>query len=164
MVGELKETAHVGGFYGYDFAARGIFVEKIVKQLGVIEILRDSDAQRLFTFRLLAEAKPGAGKYEHGKSEDHGEQNSVSEIAHAGDKSCAHRKKQHADLFCGSRYGAEADKTESTCDGNTGTDISVDHHDNDTDDRRKQGKGDHEALGTAALIGEQKGKKDADQK
>ena len=126
MVRELKETAHVGGFYGYDFAARGIFVEKIVKQLGVIEILRDGDAQRLFTFRLLAEAKPGAGKYEHGKSEDHGEQNSVSEIAHAGDKSCAHRKKQHADLFCGSRYGAEADKTESTCDGNTGTDISVD--------------------------------------
>ena len=110
--------------------------EGFFKNFRVIEFFRDNHAKapsKIGSFRAEAELR----EQEHRDPDDKKKQSRVEDKAHAGQKADSHRDEDRGDLAGRSLGGTEAHEAEGPCYRNSGADVAVNGHDDDTDDSRK---------------------------
>lgn len=104
-----------------------------VKYAGVIQILRQGDAQRLVASCIpFGPEVQKAIQYADG-GEDDGKQNGKAKIAHSRHKPHAHGQKQAGDLFSGPGDRAKTHQAEGAGNRDSGAHIAVHHHDHHAD-------------------------------
>ena len=130
----------------------GILGEDIVKNAGVIEIFRDRNIQRFIQSFLFSCPKIQTVIKKKHSAHNQCKQNRKTKIPHTGYQTGSHRKKQRANLFCCSRNRTKADKTEGSGNCHTGSYISIDQHDHNTDDCGEQSKCYNKAFGITGTI------------
>ena len=61
MIMQIIQAAHAGGTHGNQLCRAGVLPKQIVKQAGVVEVLRNGDFQLLLLLRLSAEGQRRVG-------------------------------------------------------------------------------------------------------
>jgi len=137
-IAQFVKAAHVGCFHTHEIVAGGVLVKKIVKDLSVVKILGNGDAQ----VALIETAASVAGniEQEHSRTHQHGNADGKPDSAHAGGDARSHGQEDEENVTGGSGYGAEADKAECAQHRNACAGVAVDHEDDKLNDNGQSNK------------------------
>ena len=118
--------------------------DEVVEDAVIIEIFGNRNRKLAFAVRRRSEA--GRGQQKDKGSDDDKKDSCDGNKSHSGGKPDRGRQEDHADLSGAARRASEADQAEGAGYGNSGSDIAVDHHDNDLNHCRQYGDRQDKAL------------------
>ena len=128
MIMQIIQAAHAGGTHGNQLCRAGILPKQIVKQAGVVEVLRNGDFQLLLLLRLSAEGhrRVGGQQEAHHSAGDNGN----ADIPHAGGKAERHGEENAGNVTRRAGRGTESHKAECAGDSHACAKVAV-HEQND---------------------------------
>ena len=155
MITQFVDAAHLDGLDGDDLVLGGEFLEDVVEETFIVEVLGNLDAQFLF---VAVVAEGCAEEDQPYDADDCRREYREGDVAAAAGKADRHREHDREDLTGRTRLGAEAYQREyaeyrdarACCQ-------TVDHHDQHGDDGGNDGERDREALGAIAFEAVNKG-------
>ena len=147
VIEKLIHASEIRCFDLVELVGLGVLFEDVVEDVGVVKAFGDRYLQ-LFAGTVSAETD----KYERKVNDegDHGEYCCEEYIAHAVDKADSHREENEQYIGCGTGIGAIAYKAERACDGKTDTDVTVDDHNYDLNDKGKDDEREEYVFGAVA--------------
>ena len=147
-----KGQESIGGFDTNEFMSGGIPFKQIIEHLGIIQGLRNGDAQCFFGTGGFADicAVKEQGDQATENREDQSHQNAVL-CPVCGGNTDNHRH-EHADQFlCRAGQGAEAHQSKHTGDGNGGADLIAHHHQDGSHGEGQRKESESEAFAVAGI-------------
>ena len=150
MIMQIIQAAHAGGTHGNQLCRAGILPKQIVKQAGVVEVLRNGDFQLFFLLRLSAEGQRRVGGQQdaHHRAGDNGN----ADIAHAGGKAERHREENAGNVTRRAGRGAESHKAERAGDSHACAEVAVHEQDDDLHHCGQQRQRDRHGLRVGVFV------------
>ena len=150
MIMQIIQAAHAGGTHGNQLCRAGILPKQIVKQAGVVEVLRNGDFQLLLLLRLSAEGQRRVGGQQdaHHRAGDNGN----ADIPHAGGKAERHGEENAGNVTRRAGRGAESHKAERAGDSHACAEVAVHEQNDNLHHRGQQRQRDGHGLGIGVLI------------
>ena len=124
---QVIQTAHTGGSYRNQLRRAGILLEQVVKQAGVIEVLRNGDLEFLLLLRLSAEGHRRIGGQQH--AHHNAGDNCNANITHTGGQTERHGEENAGNVTRGAGRRTESHEAECAGDGHACAQITVHQQD-----------------------------------